>query len=144
MYILSVEPDTVVPEPEEVVEAPIPSMNHVSLPIHVPDMSGISNQELQAVRAHIQFVGRDARKKANVLLGKNEFLRPLWMGTVSLGTRATEEDRLRVMGAFERELLRHPAAFVSYSLANSLAVLDSVLRDETVRRTKLESPKAKK
>lgn len=144
MSTLSVEPEPVVPASEEPTEAPLALVNHVSLPVHVPNMAGISNQELNSIRSHIQFLGRDARKKANMVIGKIATLRPLWMNTVSLGTRASPETRTEVMGAFEHELLRHPTAFVSYAMANSLAALDSALMDEVVRRTKLEPPKLAK
>lgn len=137
MSILDVEPDSDTP-PETQSETLEEPLNHVALNVHVPDMTGITNAELQAIRSHIQSVNRETRKKSNVLMGKEEGLRPFWLKTLGMGTRSSPEEKKAAHEAFERELLRHPAAFLSYAMANSLVSIDSIIRDEIMRRTKID------
>jgi hypothetical protein len=113
---------------------------HITLPVPRLDLSHLTNQELSALRGRIQAEAREARKLATkVLSGKDATLRNLWMTSLS----AKPEVSADAKAAFEKEVLRHPDAFVKYAFANAYHVLDQAVHAEMLERSKNE-PKPKK
>lgn len=111
--------------------SPLRAADHGALPVSVPDLTHLTTTELTTLRSYISSQTREARKKANQLLAKTESLRKIWMDTISSKT-ATPETRLE----FQRQLVKHPAAFVAYGYANSLFVIDEAIRAEMNRRSR--------
>lgn len=119
------------PEDDAASSAPLRAADHGSLPVAIPDLTHLTTAELLSLRSYISTQTRDARKKSNQLLNKTEGLRRVWMETISAKT-ATPEARQE----FQRQLVKHPAAFLAYSYANSLFVLDEGIRAEMNRRSR--------
>jgi hypothetical protein len=109
------------------------SHEHVSLPVRIPDLTYLTNEELQALRSKVGSMTRDARKKANLIIQKYPDLRDAWMK--SLGVKIDDPDRDAVFQAMERRLLHYPDAFLAHAYVNSLFVLDAAFRDEMLRRS---------
>lgn len=88
------------------------------------------------MRSHVTSQMREARKNANKALQKYVELRKLWMVTVSLTTKSSEEDRKAAFDPFHREILRHPEVFLIYAHSNALHTLDQHVWAEMIRRSK--------
>ena len=117
----------------------------VTLPITVPDLSHLTLTELAAIRGYIATQTREARKASNkVLGGKQGALRALWMKTLGMRADVAAAEREEIIGAFEAELLRAPEAFVKYAVANSLFRIDGAIKDEMLRRSRLQPVPTKK
>lgn len=121
-------------KPEDLLALLAPTLTaaeHGALPVSIPDLSHLTPTELLALRRHIMSQTREARKKSNQLLNRDETLRRAWMDTV--GNHTTAEARQ----TFQRLLVRFPAAFLAYTYANSLFVIDEALRAEIKLRSQI-------
>lgn len=113
------------------------SAEHLASPIPIPDFSHLTVQELSALKSYVTSHMKEARKKAHSAIGKTpQSLKSLWMGTLSMRSDASEEDRRSVLEPFHREILKYPEAFFLYAHANALFVLDRAIMDEMLRRSK--------
>lgn len=117
------------------------TIEHVSLPVRLPDLAHLTDDELQALRRKIASMTRDARKKATSVIGRIPSVQKPWMK--SLGLKTDDPARQEILSTLELELLRHPDAFLAYAYVNSLFVLDEGLKAEGVRRMGLPGKKYK-
>ena len=117
-----------------VLDDPV-ALEHVSLPVRLPDLSHLTNDELQALRHRISLMTRDARKKATNIINRIPSVQKPWMRTLSL--KPDDPTRQESFAKLELELLRHPEAFLAHAYVNSLFVLDEGLRAEMGRRSLL-------
>ena len=117
--------DLLSPEPPSLSAA-----EHGALPISIPDLTPLANDELLALRRYIQNQTRDARKKSNQLLNRDEKLRKAWVDTIG-GSQMAHDAR----PAFLRLLLKYPSAFIAYTYVNSLFVIDEAILAEINRRS---------
>lgn len=108
------------------------SDDHLSLPVRLPDLAHLSNEELRALRAKIGSMTRDARRKAQTAIQKYPSIREPWMRVLGQKRGPDSEEAYRTL---ERELLRHPDAFLAEAYVNSLFVLDEAIRDEILKRS---------
>jgi hypothetical protein len=109
-------------------------LEHVVLPVHLPDLSQVKNEDVKALRDRIYAEKRKARKEATKLIAKEPKLRDLWM--VSLGT-GPEETKNAARVAFEIEIMRYPEVFLKHAWANALTSLENALQGEMIERSKL-------
>lgn len=125
------------PTTEEV--SPLPPLraaDHGSLPIALPNLEHLTSVELASLRSYVTSQVKDARKRSNQLLNKDESLRKLWMNTISFKPGTTEAERKTALDEFQRALLRKPAAYVAYGFVTSLFVVEEAVRNEMLRRSK--------
>ncbi len=115
--------------------------DHIALPAHLPDLTHLSNEELQALRQRVVVSARDARKKAQTLIQKYPSLRSEWMKAIS--TKVGDPDRDAILQRMEKELLRYPEAFIAHAYVNSLLVLDAGLQEVLTQRNLAKTPKKK-
>lgn len=118
-----------IPEPDDHLRA----SEYGSLPVSLPELTHLTTQELAAFKSFINSQVREARKKSNQLLSKNEELRKLWMATLTI---KVEGDPKIHRDAFQRALVRFPPVYLAYAYVTSLFVLDEAIRDEMTRRSK--------
>jgi hypothetical protein len=118
------------------------SEEHTSLPVHIPDVKHLSNDELHALRNKALNLSRDARKKSGAAIIKIPTVKKLWIAL--LGANANNPDRPRLIRELEKELLRFPAVYFLYAYANSLFVLDAAFRAEMDSRNIPVGPPKKK
>lgn len=118
------------------------SEEHTSLPVQVPDIKHLSNEELHALRNKALNLSRDARKKSGTAIIKIPTVKKLWIAL--LGANANNPDRPRLIRELEKELLRFPTVFFLYAYANSLFVLDAAFRAEMDSRNIPVGPPKKK
>jgi len=118
------------------------SDDHVTLPIRLPDLTHLTNDELHALRSKLSTGMRDGRKKATTIISRIPEVRSPWMKSMSLKT--DDPTRAEIMANLEFELLRHPEAYIAYAHVNSLFLLDGAIRDEMLRRSMLPNGKSKK
>lgn len=116
---------------------------HTALPIRVPSLVHLTDQELSDLRSKLTYQSREARRRATQAIGKSSSLQKLFNKTLNLTKDTKIEERENVMAMFEKELLRVPDAFIAHAYANSLILLDVACRDELLRR-KGPAPKKKK
>lgn len=113
-------------------------MTHLILPIPLPTLEHLTDDELSALQAKFTSAAREARRKANASIQRDAALRLLYMRT--LGKEPAEED----VQAFEQRLLRNPEAYIAYAYANALIHLDTTCRNESLRRHGTDSRKSKR
>jgi hypothetical protein len=104
----------------------------LSFPIRVPDLTHLKADELQALRHKLVLLIKDARRKSNAAMGRVPELKTPWMKMMAVKATAPNAEEVRI--AFERELVRHPEAFVAYVHANSVALLDITIQREGLGR----------
>lgn len=109
-------------------------VEHVVLPVHLPDLSSIQNADIKALRSRIQTEGRKARAEASKAIYKEDILRKPWMTSLGNGS---DEDKAEARRVFEQEILRYPDAFLRHAWANALSSLDNALLGEMIRRSHL-------
>lgn len=107
-------------------------VGHASLPIRVPSLANLTNQELGALRGKIHTVARKARKDASKIICKDTGLKNLWLQTLS------SSDNQESLARFETALMRNPDAFIAHSWANSLVSLGQALQTEMFSRAKIK------
>jgi hypothetical protein len=117
--------------------------DHVTLPVTLPSLDHLSNEELSALRSKFASSAREARRKATQVIQRFETLKKPWSRSVSVHKGTPPEERAEIMRAFEKELLRVPEAFLAHAYANSLVTLDGACREELIRRTGTVGPKKK-
>src|SRR5574343_875277 len=99
------------------------TFEHLSCPLPLPPLEHLTMAELTALRQELHRVGKVARKEASKTLQKIPVLNSLWLKTIAVKT--DDENRLAVLEAFNRELVKHPDAFVKHAYANSLVIIDT-------------------
>jgi hypothetical protein len=104
----------------------------------------LTQAELSALRAYLTVKSKEARKEATKLLGKVPPVRDLWLKTIALKESATDEEREGVLTPFFQEVMKHPEVFVSYTWANSLAILDRHVWDAMLELSKSQVPEKTK
>ena len=119
----------------------MPSDDHATLPLVLPSLTHLTNEELGAFRDKVGAASRDARRKANQVLQKHGELKAAWSRSLSITGETPEADRANILGTFERELLRVPEAFIAHAFANSLVTLVAVCRNEALHRAGQHSKK---
>lgn len=113
-------------------------VEHVELPLRLPDLSYLTNDELAALRQRLNTVRREARARATATMAGLPTVQKAWIKSLSLKT--DDHERGEIMRALEAELLRHPEAYLEYAHANSLIALDEAIKAEMIQRD-LMSPK---
>lgn len=104
----------------------------LSFPLRVPDLKHLKADELQALRHKLALLIKDSRRKSNAAIGRVPELKKPWMRMMALKTNDPNAEA--VTAEFERELVRHPDAFVAYVHANSVAMLDIAIQREGLGR----------
>lgn len=117
-------------------------MDHASLPVRLPDLSHLTNEQLGALRGKLAPMMRETRKKATSVITRIPSVQKAWLRTLSL--KSDDPERASILAVLELELLRHPEAFLTYALANSLVALDEGLKAEMTQRQMLTPKKGKK
>lgn len=110
---------------------------HASLPVAIPSLEHLTNDELNALKGKFSATAKEARRRANQTLGRFPQLKKPWQRSLSVGKSTPDGDRAAVFAEFERELLRVPEAYVAHAYANSLILLEMSCRDEMLRRSML-------
>lgn len=105
------------------------------LPIRLPPLDHLTNEELQALQAKLLAAAREARRKANSAIMKTESLKETWNRMLSLKKKSPPEEREGVLSSFERELLKQPECFIAHAFANSLVMVEAACRKETFSRS---------
>ena len=118
--------------------------DHVSLPLPLPSLRHLTEEELGKLRLRVSSTARDARRKANLIIQRNTSLKGSWGRSLSIHKGTSVEDRTAIMRDFERELLRVPEAFIAHAYANALVVFEGLCREESLRRVIPGSRKKKK
>ncbi len=112
-------------------ERTLTAAEHGALPISIPDLTPLTNDELLSLRRYIQGQVREARKKSNQLLNRDEKLRRAWVDTIG-GSQMAHDAK----PVFLRLILKFPAAFLAYTYVNSLFVIDEAILIEINKRSK--------
>lgn len=115
--------------------------DHVTLPVTLPPLTHLTNEELGSLRNKLSTTLREARRKANQTIGRFEALRKPWSRSLSVHKNTPPDERTEIMRSFERELLRIPEAFLAHAYANALVTLDMACREEILRRPGLSTKK---
>jgi hypothetical protein len=108
------------------------TFEHLSCPLPLPPLDHLSVAELTALRQELHRIGRTARKEASKTIQKIPGLNKLWLKTIAVKT--DDENRLAILEEFNRELVKHPEAFVKHAYANSLVIIDTAIHDEAMKR----------
>jgi hypothetical protein len=111
------------------------TFDHLSCPLPLPPLDHLTPAELRALRDVLHREGRVARKEASKTLSKIPELNGLWLKTIALKTDA--ENYTETLDAFNRELVKHPDAFLKHAYANSLVIMDGAIHDETLKRAEV-------
>ncbi len=108
--------------------------DHVTLPVTLPSLDHLTNEELGALRSRLSLTAREARRKANQIIQRTESLKKPWGRSLSLQKSTPADERTAIMQEFERELLRVPEAYIAHAYANSLVLLDTACREAMSQR----------
>ena len=108
------------------------TFEHLSCPLPIPPLDHLTQLELTALREMLHRINKEARKEASKTITKIPALYSLWLKTIAIKTAA--EDSTATLEAFNRELVRHPDAFLKHAYANSLLILDTAIHEEALKR----------
>ena len=114
------------------------------MPIPLPDLSHLSNTELSLFRGVLATKAKEARKDSVKAIGKSKDLKALWLKSVSVPGSATPEERAAAIDPFHQEILKNPEEFLVHAWTNALWVLDQHVREEMLKRSRMEPLKIPK
>lgn len=114
--------------------------DHATLPVALPSLDHLTNEELAALRTRVVSTMRDVRRKATLVIGRTPSLAKPWSRSLNVDKDTPHEERVAAFTELERELLKVPEAYLNHAYANTLVTLDLALREEVARRT---NPKKK-
>lgn len=117
--------------------------DHASLDIHVPSLAHLTEEELGQLRTKVSSSAREARRKSNLIIQRHASLKKPFMRSLSVHKDTPPDERAATMADFEHELLRVPEAFIAHAYANALVTLESLVRDEILKRVIPGSKKKK-
>ncbi len=109
--------------------------DHATLPVALPSLDHLTNEELGALRGKVMTVMREARRKSTQVIGRAPSLKKSWSKSLTITKDTAPEARIAILTEFEQELLRVPEAYLAHAYANSLTRFDELLRETLARRS---------